>query len=155
MSPAHQQRIFNTALIGAVFVVILDRLAKAWALHIWATAPLYLTSWFSLVFSKNYYISFSLNPRISPLIFIIPIILLLSGFLISMIIKRRLTEAAALSLIFLGAASNAYDRLRYGYVIDYASFRYFSVLNLADALITIGSFWGILLYKKTLDKLKI
>jgi signal peptidase II len=52
-------------------------------------------------------------------------------------------EVLALSMVLGGALGNIVDRIRYGYVIDYAdlhfgSFRPFYIFNLADACITIG-----------------
>jgi signal peptidase II len=49
----------------------------------------------------------------------------------------------ALSLVLGGALGNIVDRVRYGYVVDYADlhfgvFRPFYIFNLADACITIG-----------------
>ena len=52
-------------------------------------------------------------------------------------------DVLALSLILGGALGNIVDRVRYGYVVDYAdlhfgAFRPFYIFNLADACITIG-----------------
>jgi signal peptidase II len=52
-------------------------------------------------------------------------------------------DVLALSLVMGGALGNIVDRIRYGYVVDYAdlhfgSFRPFYIFNLADACITIG-----------------
>jgi signal peptidase II len=52
-------------------------------------------------------------------------------------------DVLALALILGGALGNIVDRIRYGYVVDYAdlhfgSFRPFFIFNLADAAITIG-----------------
>jgi signal peptidase II len=47
-------------------------------------------------------------------------------------------EALALSVVVLGAASNLFDRFRYGAVIDYLDLRWFTVFNLADVLIVLG-----------------
>jgi signal peptidase II len=52
-------------------------------------------------------------------------------------------EVLALALVLGGALGNIVDRIRYGYVVDYAdlhfgSFRPFFIFNLADACITIG-----------------
>jgi signal peptidase II len=52
-------------------------------------------------------------------------------------------DVLALSLVLGGALGNIVDRIRYGYVVDYAdlhfgSFRPFYIFNLADACITIG-----------------
>ena len=52
-------------------------------------------------------------------------------------------DALGLSLVLGGALGNLVDRVRYGYVVDYAdlhfgAFRPFLVFNIADAAITIG-----------------
>ena len=46
----------------------------------------------------------------------------------------------AWSLIIAGAAGNLYDRLRYGYVIDFLDFRIWPVFNIADGSICLGVF---------------
>ena len=53
---------------------------------------------------------------------------------------------AAWSLMIGGAAGNLFDRLRYGYVVDFLDFRVWPVFNLADASICLGVFfvvWGL------------
>ncbi len=50
----------------------------------------------------------------------------------------------ALSLIAAGAAGNLYDRLHYGYVVDFLDFRVWPVFNLADSVICVGIFMLIL-----------
>ncbi len=52
-------------------------------------------------------------------------------------------DVHALSLVLGGALGNIVDRVRYGYVVDYAdlhfgAFRPFYIFNLADACISIG-----------------
>ena len=52
-------------------------------------------------------------------------------------------DVIALALVLGGAVGNIVDRIRYGYVVDYADlhfgeFRPFWIFNLADASITIG-----------------
>ena len=50
----------------------------------------------------------------------------------------RQSIAVCLFAIIMGAASNLFDRLKYGYVIDYLDLKYFTVFNLADAMIIFG-----------------
>ncbi len=52
-------------------------------------------------------------------------------------------DVLALALVLGGAVGNIVDRIRYGYVVDYADlhfgeFRPFWIFNLADAAITVG-----------------
>ncbi len=55
----------------------------------------------------------------------------------------------ALALVLAGAAGNLYDRIRYGYVIDFLDFRIWPVFNIADSSICIGIFLMILSLFKT------
>lgn len=98
-----------------------------------------------LKFSKNYNIALSLSlvsNRIALLLLIGCIILLL----IYLLIKNRKDYGVSiwLTCIIIGAISNFIDRLQYGYVIDYIDVKFFSVLNLGDVMITIGSLFLIL-----------
>jgi signal peptidase II len=66
-----------------------------------------------------------------------------AGVLVWMWRERARAEQAALGLVLGGALGNIADRVRLGYVVDYADLhiagvRPFQVFNLADAAITIG-----------------
>jgi signal peptidase II len=57
--------------------------------------------------------------------------------------ERKRTDSVALAMVLGGALGNILDRIRFGYVVDYADlhfgeFRPFLVFNVADAAITIG-----------------
>jgi len=57
--------------------------------------------------------------------------------------EKRRDDAAALAIILGGALGNIVDRVRYGYVVDFAdlhfgAWRPFLVFNVGDAAITIG-----------------
>ena len=60
-----------------------------------------------------------------------------------MLREKNRGDQAALALVLGGALGNILDRVRFGYVVDYAdlhfgSFRPFLVFNVADAAISIG-----------------
>lgn len=58
-----------------------------------------------------------------------------------MILRRQSSLlSAATSLILGGALGNLYDRLSYGYVVDFLDFRVWPVFNIADSAISIGIF---------------
>ena len=57
--------------------------------------------------------------------------------------ERNRQDVAALGMVLGGAVGNILDRIRFGYVVDFADlhfgdFRPFLVFNVADAAITIG-----------------
>ena len=63
--------------------------------------------------------------------------------LVWMLREKVLADIASLALILGGAAGNIHDRVKLGYVLDYADFhigdfRPFLIFNLADAAITVG-----------------
>ena len=65
------------------------------------------------------------------------------GVLVWMLREPNKQDQVALGLVLGGAIGNILDRVRYGYVVDFADFhigawRPFLVFNVADAAITIG-----------------
>lgn len=63
------------------------------------------------------------------------------GLLCLMILRRQsFLSSTATSLILGGALGNLYDRLRYGYVVDFLNFRVWPVFNIADSAISVGLF---------------
>jgi signal peptidase II len=57
--------------------------------------------------------------------------------------ERRRDDAIALALVLGGALGNIVDRIRYGFVVDFADLHFgewrpFLIFNVADAAITIG-----------------
>lgn len=100
-------------------------------------------------FAKNYYIAFSIPfTGIILNMLIILIMAILIYHLIKKIKEPNIYESSSLVFIILGSASNLFDRLRYGYVIDYIDLSYFTVFNIADAMIVCGVFFLIILTLK-------
>jgi lipoprotein signal peptidase len=67
--------------------------------------------------------------------------MLLIGFVLSLVfLRQRRREGLLLPFvfIFLGAASNLFDRLYFGGVIDYIVLPFGGAVNLADVMIAIG-----------------
>ena len=58
--------------------------------------------------------------------------------------KKDLLLKAAFAIILGGSLCNLFDRIFYGYVIDYVDFRVFPVFNLSDVAINLGVFLIIL-----------
>ena len=140
-------RAFGFAIAAAVFVV--DQLTK-WLmigpLNLREVQQIYLLPIFNLTWTENYGISLGLFNASTDtgrwiLVAVTSAIALGVAFWIGR--ERLRGDQAALALILGGALGNILDRIRFGYVIDFAdlhfgSFRPFLVFNVADAAITIG-----------------
>lgn len=143
-------------LFGAMFFC-LDRYFKIIAINSWPkiSQPL-IAGYLNFNFVPNYNIAFSL-PLSGPFltIFIFLIILFLIGYLFY---KRLapLSERLPLLFIILGSSSNFWDRINYEYVIDYLDLRWFTVFNIADAMISLSVIYLLIFHllapKKFLNK---
>lgn len=139
-----------------ITIIFFDRLFKSSAVLGFFDAPVSLLGdFFKLNFSSNFNIAFSLPVAGRPLeIIILTIILALAVYLVKLFLAGDYQKAVSLAFVWLGAASNLYDRLVYGYVIDYLDLKYFTAFNLADAMIAAGTAGLIyLIIKKKYEKL--
>lgn len=138
-------------LLLAAVAFVLDQVAK-WVV----TVPLSLetkpggsieiVSFFNLTWAQNYGISLSMFSDQSPttrwvLVAVTAVVALAVAFWMTR--EKAKGDVVALALILGGALGNIVDRVRLGYVVDYAdlhigSFRPFMIFNVADACITIG-----------------
>ncbi|WP_374524742.1 signal peptidase II [Sphingopyxis sp.] len=138
-------------LLVAAVAFVLDQIAK-WVV----TVPLSLetkpggsieiVSFFNLTWAQNYGISLSMFADQSPttrwiLVGVTALVALAVAFWMTR--EKAKGDVIALALILGGALGNIVDRVRLGYVVDYAdlhigSFRPFMIFNVADACITIG-----------------
>ncbi len=136
------------ALAAAIFVI--DQLIKAWV-----TGPMEIRQigdareilpFFDLRFVPNIGISLGLLPADGPVMRWALVALtaaIATGVGIWMWREKVAGDMFALALVLGGALGNIVDRMRLGYVVDYADlhigeWRPFLVFNVADAAITIG-----------------
>lgn len=147
----------STVIIFSVGFFILDRILKQLFLGFLRTDSWeFLSGWFSLGFYKNYGIAFGiLLPQ--PLIIVLSVLILvfITWLIIGILIKKELMLAVALIFILAGAVSNLWDRIVYGFVIDYFNFSGLTVFNLADCLISMGVLILLLNYLLCYNKEKI
>lgn len=138
-------------LFVAVTAFLLDQISK-WLVVVplsLETKPggiVDITSFFRLTWAENCGISLSLFAECSDsqrwmLVAVTGAVALMVG--IWMTRERARGDVLALALILGGALGNIVDRVRYGYVVDFADlhfgdFRPFLIFNVADACITIG-----------------
>lgn len=140
-------KYFNIAFISLLAMFfIADRFLKRIALNrINEDSITLIKNLLYFKFQANENISFSLPiPNNIATIIVIIMILILIYFLYFFKIKNKNNNAIFLSLIAIifGAISNLIDRLNYSFVIDYFYIPWFTVLNIADLMI---SFAGIYL----------
>lgn len=121
----------------AIFFLI-DRYFKLLAITT-SSRPL-IANWLNFNFVPNYQISFSL-PISGPWLNLF-ISFIIGGLLFYTVInckKLKTIEFVSLLGIIIGALSNLMDRFCYGFVIDYLDLKWFTIFNLADVMISVGS----------------
>lgn len=123
----------------AVFFIVIDRFLKVFAWLNDSYTPL-LGELLKFNFEKNYYIAFSIpigGIFLNILIAILIAILIVT--LLNTIKQKKDIQSFLVFNIILGALSNYFDRLKLGYVIDYIDLKYFTVFNVADAMISVSA----------------
>jgi signal peptidase II len=141
-------RILGFALAALLFVV--DQAVKAWVVgplgldHLGAVRE--VVSFFDLRFVPNVGISLGLLPADSPTMrwgLVALTAAIAFGVGVWMTRETAKADLLALGLVLGGAIGNILDRIRFGYVVDFADLHFgewrpFLVFNVADAAITIG-----------------
>lgn len=142
----------------ALLVMGLDRLSKIWVLdHLTLAESLRILPIFNLTLAYNTGAAFSMlhsaagwqNIFLSTLAIVVSLVIV---FKLLTIRRDEKWVALSLSLILGGALGNVWDRMQYGYVIDFLHFHmsdwHFAIFNVADSAISVGAFmliayWGI------------
>lgn len=129
----------TAGLLMAVFLLVLDRFLKMLALSRPEQTLDLLGPWLGFRLVRNHYISLSL-PIGGPVAIILAALIII-GLLVYIFRSHRNfspRDSLGWGLILAGALSNLFDRLVYGFVIDYLDWRYLFVNNLADIMIFMG-----------------
>lgn len=134
----------------AVVVIAVDRYSKIWVVHhLIYQEPLSVLPFFNLTLAYNTGAAFSFlhsasgwqNWFLGGLAVIVSVIVLVW---LSRLSARDWWMNTALCLVLGGALGNAWDRMLYGYVIDFLSFHWadwhFAIFNIADSAICVGAF---------------
>lgn len=136
--------------LSVVLLFIIDRILKLYFVSTPGAGRVFISGILSFRLEKNLGIAFGLN--VSQVI-LIPIVIAIIVLLIFYLIKAYQEKDSflyfVLTLILIGAFSNLIDRIKFGGVIDYIDVPFFTVFNLADAMITVGV--AIILF----DRLKV
>jgi len=121
-------------LIG-IFVFLADRICKIIALsYIPDEGAVLIPKFFYFKFYKNFGAALSLKIPIEIIILLSFVVVFLILFFLKKEKIKKIPQYIPQILIF-GAASNFFDRIYYGYVIDYFSFLNYSFFNIADLMI--------------------
>lgn len=148
---------YNKKMIGQcliiIFFVIVDRFLKFLAINNYFSNPVKIfNDIFKLNFAANFNIAFSLPFKGAWLNLIIALIIVILLYYWLFLIKNKdLRSAGYLFFIVIGAMSNLYDRLNFGYVVDYLDLKYFTAFNIADMMIVggvVGLIWIMVFNKK-------
>ncbi len=153
-------RTLNPWIVSGVslvvgIIVLLDEITK-W--HIIQKLPtngeFFEWSFFTIGLHKNFGIAFDIP--LAPIITILVSTIL--GILLLKIVLKHFPHTPLISLaaimIILGAAGNLYDRIAYGFTVDYLIFFETSALNISDLIIISGALLLIFAshIKKPIDK---
>lgn len=136
-------------LLVAAFAFMLDQVTK-WIvivpLSLEMKRVIEITSFFDLTWAENCGISLSMFANCNDttrwtLVAVTGLVAAAVGFWMTR--EKARGDVIALALILGGALGNIVDRVRYGYVADFADlhfgdFRPFMIFNVADACISIG-----------------
>ncbi len=125
-------------LITLAIFFLADRYLKSIAINS-ASKPI-INGLLDFNFIPNYKIAFSL-PISGPwlIVLISGVIAAICYYLFLNYKHLKTLEFISFFGILLGATSNLIDRFKYGFVVDYLDLRWFTIFNIADAMISICS----------------
>lgn len=147
--PATPSPYRRFGFILAAAVLAFDQLTKwivTYPLSLESIRQIEIMPIFALTWTRNYGVSFGLLTADSDMqrwllaAFTLAVAL---GVALWMLREKAKADVTALALVLGGALGNIIDRIRVGYVVDFADlhfgeFRPFLIFNVADAAITIG-----------------
>ena len=135
------QNFFHIFSIALAVSLLLDRAVKHVLLRnffLGTSFPL-LSGFLYFTFVGNSGAAFSIFPGMDALLICTSTLLLFLEVFLSWKNPSDLKLSIFSGLVAGGIASNIYDRIFYGFVIDFIDFRVWPVFNIADIFITIGA----------------
>jgi len=145
--PVRTSRILGLVIAAIIFVI--DQAVKfmvAGPLALETRRSIEILPFFNFTWAENYGVSMGLLTAESALMRW-GLVALTGGIAVLVLVwmwrEKRRGDIWALALVLGGALGNILDRMRLGFVVDYADlhfgeFRPFLIFNIADAAITIG-----------------
>lgn len=142
-----------------VIIVILDQISKFLAVvYLKGSRPhIIIKDFFEFVYVENYGAAFGIlqNKRMFFIVMTLAVVIGISFFIIKNYYEMNSFLRFGLAMLLGGAIGNFIDRIRFGYVIDFISFKFinkyhFPVFNIADISIVMGT--GLVLILVLFDK---
>ena len=135
-----------SVLLYAAFFFILDRITKLMIVNNSHNLPVsVIDKFFTITFVKNPGVAFGWFPdwKLPPILMALVMIIIITYYSLKLPEEERITRWA-LALLVGGAVGNLYDRVTYGFVVDFFLFHFgtfdFPVFNIADIIIDLGVF---------------
>lgn len=135
-----------SVLLYAMLFFVLDRYTKLLVINNSHQLPVrVIEDFFSLTYVKNPGVAFGWFPdwRLPPILMALSMIIIIAYYSLKLPEEERLTRWS-LALLVGGAIGNLYDRIVYGFVVDFFLFHFgsfdFPVFNVADIAIDLGVF---------------
>jgi signal peptidase II len=135
-----------SVLLYAGFFFLIDRATKMLVHANVSHLPIVIwPGFFDITYVRNPGVAFGWFPdwRLPPILMAVVMIVIISYYSFQLPAKEKLTRWS-LALLVGGAVGNLYDRLTFGYVIDFFLFHLgpidFPVFNVADVAIDVGVF---------------
>jgi signal peptidase II len=133
----------------AAFIFAVDQLTKyvvTYPLELQQRGHLRLLEFFDLRWVENRGVSMgylTANSDLDRWLLVLLTAAISAGVILWLWREKRRDDAVALALVLGGALGNIVDRVRFGYVVDFADlhfgeYRPFLIFNVADAAITVG-----------------
>ena len=146
------KKVYRKVFLTALIIFLLDRFSKYLIIsNFKLNESLQIVSnVFHLTYVSNTGIAFGFLKNSAFLLTLIAIFVLTYSIYYATKLKENETWLqAAMGLLIGGIFGNLFDRMIYGYVIDFLDFRIWPVFNIADSSITISAvILVILLWKK-------
>ncbi len=128
------------AVMVVLAVVLIDQLAKWWAVDRLATGSIHVIGTLDLELALNTGSAFSLFTGQTALLILVAVVLVVA--LLAMVWRApTLGRAAIIGLILGGALGNLSDRIfrgHHGAVVDFVALHFWPTFNVADASIVVG-----------------
>ena len=135
-----------SVLLYASVFFILDRITKLMIVNNSHNLPVsVIDKFFTITFVKNPGVAFGWFPdwKLPPILMALVMIIIITYYSLKLPEEERITRWA-LALLVGGAVGNLYDRVTYGFVVDFFLFHFgafdFPVFNIADIIIDLGVF---------------